>query len=215
MKHPVSATGNPATGPSQGGPLTRPTSTDDLPHDGIEVVVTTTPQERAALARDFGLIAIEALEGRFSVVRRGRGVSVKGRVEGDVTQTCVVTLDPFPAHIDEEVDARFVDAVRPPVETGRKGTAKGAGPTARADRRKSVSMPDDDHRQERQANLDDPDLIWDGQIDLGALTAEFLALGLDPYPRKPGAAFSPGDAADTPEASPFAALDAMKRADKD
>ena len=27
------------------------------------------------------------------------------------------------------------------------------------------------------------------QIDLGALAAEFLALGLDPYPRKPGVAF--------------------------
>jgi hypothetical protein len=211
MKHPVSATGNPATGPAQGGPLTRPTSTDDLPHDGIEVVVTATPQERAALARDFGLIAIEALEGRFSVVRRGRGVSVKGKVEGDVTQTCVVTLDPFPAHIDEEVDARFVDAVRPPADAGRHGAAR----SARADRHKTTPIPDDDHRKEHQANLDDPEPIRDGQIDLGALTAEFLALGLDPYPRKPGVAFSPGDAVEPPEASPFAALYAIKPADKD
>ena len=35
-----------------------------------------------------------------------------------------------------------------------------------------------------------PDEIMDGQIDLGALAAEFLVLGLDPYPRKPGADFS-------------------------
>ena len=35
-----------------------------------------------------------------------------------------------------------------------------------------------------------PDEIVNGQIDLGALTAEFLALGLDPYPRKPGVDFS-------------------------
>ena len=34
-----------------------------------------------------------------------------------------------------------------------------------------------------------PDAIVDGKIDLGALAAEFLALGLDPYPRKPGASF--------------------------
>ena len=49
-----------------------------------------------------------------------------------------------------------------------------------------------------------------GQIDLGALTAEFLALGLDPYPRKPDADFqlrAIGDPAD----SPFAALGKLKR----
>ena len=38
---------------------------------------------------------------------------------------------------------------------------------------------------------DAPDPIVDGKIDLGALAAEFLALGLDPYPRKPGVAFAP------------------------
>jgi uncharacterized metal-binding protein YceD (DUF177 family) len=52
---------------------------------------------------------------------------------------------------------------------------------------------------------DPPDEIVGGRIDLGALTAEFLALGLDPYPRKPGVDF----AFEEPEAkpdTPFAAL---------
>ena len=48
-----------------------------------------------------------------------------------------------------------------------------------------------------------------GQIDLGALTAEFLALGLDPYPRKPGVDFSYQDPADEKD-SPFAALGKLK-----
>ena len=34
-----------------------------------------------------------------------------------------------------------------------------------------------------------PIRVIDGKIDLGALAAEFFALGLDPYPRKPGAIF--------------------------
>ena len=34
-----------------------------------------------------------------------------------------------------------------------------------------------------------PDEIVNGKIDLGAVAAEFLALGLDPYPRKPGVDF--------------------------
>lgn len=38
---------------------------------------------------------------------------------------------------------------------------------------------------------DVPDPIVGNRIDFGTLTAEFLALGLDPYPRKPGVAFTP------------------------
>ncbi|MDP4023625.1 DUF177 domain-containing protein [Methylobacterium sp. NEAU 140] len=49
-----------------------------------------------------------------------------------------------------------------------------------------------------------PDPIVGGRIDFGALTAEFLALGLDPYPRKPGVAFEPVEAGAEP--SPFDAL---------
>ena len=40
-------------------------------------------------------------------------------------------------------------------------------------------------------DADLPDPIVNGRIDFGALTAEHLALGLDPYPRKPGIAFEP------------------------
>ncbi len=36
---------------------------------------------------------------------------------------------------------------------------------------------------------DIPDPIVGGRIDFGMLTAEFLALGIDPYPRKPGVVF--------------------------
>ena len=56
---------------------------------------------------------------------------------------------------------------------------------------------------------DAPDEIVGGRIDLGALTAEFLALGLDPYPRKPGVDF----AYQAPEAqrdTPFAALGKLR-----
>jgi hypothetical protein len=38
---------------------------------------------------------------------------------------------------------------------------------------------------------EEPDPIVDGKIDLGALAAEFMILGLDPYPRKPGVDFIP------------------------
>ena len=58
-----------------------------------------------------------------------------------------------------------------------------------------------------------PDPIIEGRIDLGALAAEFLALGLDPYPRKPGVDFAaPADA--SAPASPFAVLGRRGRQDR-
>jgi hypothetical protein len=48
-----------------------------------------------------------------------------------------------------------------------------------------------------------------GVVDLGAVATEFLTLGIDPYPRKPGAEFAAPPAADnTPK--PFAGLAALK-----
>ena len=55
------------------------------------------------------------------------------------------------------------------------------------------------------ADEDEPDPVIDGKIDLGALAQEFFALGLDPYPRKPGVAFEQG-AESAPADSPFSAL---------
>lgn len=57
--------------------------------------------------------------------------------------------------------------------------------------------------------IDAPDAIKGGMIDLGALVAEFLAIGLDPYPRKPGAAFADPTGRGSRE-TPFAALAKLK-----
>ena len=45
----------------------------------------------------------------------------------------------------------------------------------------------------------------DGVVDLGAIATEFLILGLDPYPRKPGAVFEPPRERDS-DGGAFAAL---------
>ncbi len=53
-------------------------------------------------------------------------------------------------------------------------------------------------------DADVPDPIVGGRVDFGTLTAEFLALGLDPYPRKPGVTFEPVQAGEDPH--PFETL---------
>jgi uncharacterized metal-binding protein YceD (DUF177 family) len=162
--------------PETVGPLSRPFDVRNLPSQGTQVHVEATPEECAALAQDFGLPGIQALSADFKLTSSPKGVHVTGIVKAALTQICVVTLDPFDSTIEEEAEVDFAEPSGMPPEP-----------------------PTEMHEYEP------PDEIVDGEIDLGALTAEFLALGLDPYPRKPGVDFDWKDPADQEE-SPFAAL---------
>ena len=158
---------------------------DAIPREGQVIAIEATPAEREDLASFYQLPAIAALTATLRVEPWGRGgARVTGAVHGEVTQTCVVSLDPFPATIDEDVDVRFAPQ-----------TAANSGSVATKETQ-AFSLVDED----------DPDPIIDGTIDLGALTAEFLALGLDPYPRRPGMAFGEERTNSDPTDSPFAAL---------
>ena len=160
-------------------PITRLVAVDRLPEGGARAKIEASAEECAALAREFKIPTVHSLTGEYHVKGTTRRIHVKGIVRGRVTQVCVVTLDPFDTEVAEEVDVDFSEHIEPQPE-GRD-----------------------------EADLNRPDEIVNGKIDLGALTAEFLALGLDPYPRKPGVAFDE-PAAGADEASPFAALNRLK-----
>jgi hypothetical protein len=58
---------------------------------------------------------------------------------------------------------------------------------------------------------DPPEPLVDGKLDLAPVIAEFLTLSVDPYPRRPGAVFSPpGEDAAGTESSAFEALANLK-----
>jgi uncharacterized metal-binding protein YceD (DUF177 family) len=165
-------------------PLSRVVRIDALPKEGQTIAVQASAPERDALARLYDLPAIAALTATLRVEPAGRGgARVTGVVRGELTHICVVTLEPFSATVEEAVDVRYAP------ETEEDSARRPARETL------TLSLADED----------DPDPIVDGRIDLGALAAEFFALGLDPYPRKPGAEFvaPPEQAAPV---SPFAAL---------
>jgi uncharacterized metal-binding protein YceD (DUF177 family) len=166
--------------PETVGPLSRPVDVMNIPPRGQETHVEATAGECAALAQDFGLPGIQSLSGDFKLNSTAKGVHVTGVVKAAITQICVVTLEPFDSIIEEEVEVDFAESSGMPP----------APPTEMHD-------------------YEPPDEIVNGQIDLGALTAEFLALGLDPYPRKPGVDFDFRDPADEND-SPFAALNRLK-----
>lgn len=169
-------------------PFSRLVRVDALPHDGQTVTIEATPAERQALASFFELPAIAALTATLRLEPWGHGgARVSGAVHGALTQVCVVSLEAFPATVDEAVDVRFA----PQAALDSKPMAV----------RETFSLDDED----------EPDPVIEGKIDLGALAAEFFALGLDPYPRKPGATFEQGTRAE-PADSPFSAL--AKRAER-
>ena len=150
--------------------------------------VRASESQRAALASRFALPAISLLEGRFALHHERSGIICATlTMYAAVTQTCVVTLDPFEAVIKDTAALRFVPEAAMRYVPG--GDVQGEA--------EEDVTPD---------TLDSPDDIpyANDSIDLGAALAEQLALALDPYPRKPGAALP--EAASDDSANPFAGL---------
>ena len=159
-------------------PFSRPFPVSSLRDNGSQIAITANAAERAALAAEGGLVAIAKLEADFRASRNGRtGINLKGEVRAHVTQNCVLSMEPFDSEIVTPVEARF--------DSGKKP--------------EEVAFGIED--------VDPPDPIIDGKIDLGALAAEFLALALDPYPRKPDALFDAAEVGvSAQKQSPFAGL---------
>jgi hypothetical protein len=172
-------------------PFSRPIRVEAIPREGLERRIEADETERAALAAFNGLPAVGRLAAAFSLNHgAGRTVLVRGELSAEITQVCVVTLEPFAATISEPIDLRFVP---PADEPARRGAA---------DEAVSLAIGEED----------EPDPIIDGKIDLGAIASEFLTLSLDPYPRKPDVAFeAPRQGDEATAASPFSALAASKQ----
>lgn len=159
---------------------------DQVPDAGRQMVIEADAEIRQALAEQAGLTEISRLTATFTLVRpHGEKLRVTGRVKATIGQLCVVTLEPVRNEIDEVIDLVFLPESR----------------VAALDKTLDLPVADND---------DIPETTQNGMVDLGAVAAEFLLLGIDPYPRKPGVVFEPPAAAADPDEHPFAALAALK-----
>ncbi len=80
--------------------FSRPFAIDGLRDDEAQVKVVAEPEERARLALRFDLVAIDSLVASFNLRLSPLGeVEVDGRLEAEVVQRCVVSLEAVPARV--------------------------------------------------------------------------------------------------------------------
>lgn len=143
-----------------------------LPQKGLLLVIEADAAQRAALAEEHGLISVESYRAELLVASWKRnGVKISGRVEADITQACIVTLEPVEAHIDEPVEALLLPEDS---KLGRQGFDGGGEILLDAE------------------GPDSPETFSGDTIDVGALAEQYFGLAIDPYPRKQGASLNAG-----------------------
>jgi hypothetical protein len=145
------------------------------------------PEERAALAEHAGVLTVPKFSARIGLKKLSpTRFEIHYDLAAQVTQACVVTLEPLTAAIARNFarQLHYVPNLRRAV-----------------DEKEVIISPEEE---------DAPEEIDGLHYDLaGPLVEEFL-LAIDPYPRAAGAQFAPsGEAGDRPE-SPFAALKGLK-----
>lgn len=138
--------------------FSRTIDTRSLGNDPVRL--EADPAERMALARRFGIVAVESLVAEVMLEPVKPGVKAEGRLDAAIVQSCAISGEDLPVTISEPLSLRFVPARGP----GR---------------------PD----EEVELEADDLDEIeFTGtQFDLGEAIAQSLALAIDPFLEGPNA----------------------------
>jgi uncharacterized metal-binding protein YceD (DUF177 family) len=91
--------------------LSRPVDLDRIGEKEVAFDVVASPAEREALAHRFGLMSLQRLEARVTLrrTRNRKAIRLAGRLLADVTQSCVVSLEPVPDHIEQEFGLLYGD----------------------------------------------------------------------------------------------------------
>ncbi len=177
--------------------FSRIVKTDEMVSGKEKLVIEANEKERAELAKRFELVSIDSLRAELEVKTASNGeVTVRGPMSAEIVQRCVATLEPVPETIEDTVEVLFSPHVS---------------------EEDMPSNPDDLENlseAELMALLEQPEPLVDGMIDLGEVVAQFLAVAMDPYPRKDDAelpdSIQTEEEADADKPNPFAQLAGLK-----
>ena len=140
--------------------FSRTVQVSEIGRDGLKLSVSADKDERDLLARRFCLLEIKRLDADISLMQResrGERVYVDAHFSADLVQSCVVSLRPIEKNIDDRFSVVFA--------------------------REPDQVPGSELFTIEDA--DPPEIFSEGQLEIGELVAEYLALALDPYPRHP------------------------------
>ena len=171
-------------------PLTHPYNLARLGNAGDVVTFAADEAQREAIARWAGLLSLQRLDVTATIKKLGPvrfGLDFK--LGADVTQACVVTLEPVPVKLDHSFHRELHFA-----GTARHKPADESVPEVVLD-----SLEDEG-----------PEEISSLHYDLAAPVLEEFVLSLEPYPRRPGVEFAPPSDGFQPPESPFAVLKSLK-----
>ncbi len=160
-----------------------PVRLDEVPLTGLHLDLVAAPAVRETIAAVAGVPQMSRLEAAVDVSRSGAGLRATGTVSATVGQVCVVTLEPMTSEVNEAFEVVFAPA-------NSSASAASIGKVA-------------------DGEEEPPEPLVDGVADLGTVLTECLLLGIDPYPRKPGAEFTPPQV-DEVAPGPFASLAKLK-----
>lgn len=151
---------------------------------GLALTLEADAGARARLAAAYGLEGLERFDAEVRLDPWLDGLRLRADWRARVVYACGLTLESFPADLEGRVDLRLLP----------EGSLNAPDPEAEV-------LGDPDAK-------DPPEPYAGTTVDVGDLLAQHLSVELDPFPRKPGAAFAPPPEPDEP--SPFAALAALK-----
>lgn len=150
--------------------------------------------ECAAIAARLDLLSLTRFEGEGRVRPwRKAGLVFEGRFIADLTQACVVSLEPVADHLEADFVVHYL-------------------PQDMIDEWEKKQIEDGDIVIDSE-NDEPVDPIVNGMIDVGESAVQQLALSINPYPRMPDATFDPPASASAARENPFAVLEKLKKTD--
>ncbi|MBR7159180.1 MAG: DUF177 domain-containing protein [Alphaproteobacteria bacterium] len=159
-------------------------STEHIDSAGKTHEITASPAECEALAQRFSLEGILHLSASIFLQRESAGrIKASGTFTAQIIQKSAISLEPFSSTICEDFTTLFTEG--------------------------------EEYAEEIDIDSDkeDIDFISEGRIDIGELTAEYLALAIPLFPRQEDETFTyknePEDTENT-QKNPFAVLKDLK-----
>lgn len=174
----------------------------DISNEARDFNIKPESEDLQALAVALDILTVHSIKATMTLHRTKKSLRIRGEVSAVVDQSCVATLEPVRQRVSEEIDRTYV-ASREEVELVFKKMNSN---------REMMIDPDE---------IDPPEVIENGRLDLAAIALEHVILGFDLYPRAKGSEAASSlvvgenadsDTGESGKKSPFAALAKLKTA---